>query len=191
MHVRTRRLTLGAVTVVAVFALAACQGSTSTTSMTPTPTVPTPSVVASPTTAPATSSTSPSHEDPLPLSTAETAWVNSLNKLNETLGNALVSGAITKTRLLATASVLNSCSSGLARLGRPTDRLMPTLKIVQTTCAEFEEAAKCAKTAAAYVNSYSNRGQRKLTSALDCLDSRMNAAGKTLGDTIIKAYQLQ
>jgi hypothetical protein len=76
-------------------------------------------------------------------------------------------------------------------MGRPTDRLIPTLKIAQKACTEYEEAAKCAKTAAAYVNSFSNRGQRKLSSSMDCLDSKMNAAGQALGDALANAYQFQ
>jgi hypothetical protein len=58
---------------------------------------------------------------------------------------------------------------GLARLGRPSDRLQPVYKLAQKGCAQYDKAAECIATAAEIGAPVSGTSEeRKFTDAIDC-----------------------
>jgi hypothetical protein len=98
--------------------------------------------------APTTPETATSAGSPIsgPLTGKERAWLAGIQKLDERLGEVVVvdlATAMTAEQLRSVADRLRGCAGGLARLGRPSGRLRPVLRLAEEACAQYGKAARC------------------------------------------------
>jgi hypothetical protein len=150
---RSRRAALPAALLAALLAggcaaesaapAAAPQPSTVPLSATTTLEAPTTTQAAATTPETATSAGSPISG---PLTGKERAWLAGIQKLDERLGEIAVvdlATAMTAEQLRSVADRLRGCGGGLARLGRPSGRLRPVLRLAEEACAQYGKAARC------------------------------------------------
>ena len=107
--------------------------ATSTTASPPASTTTTPTVAPTTTTVP-------------PLSAKELAWLKAVTRLHEKMDKALQepgSVNLTRAKMTSYANTLRACSSELARIGSPGQRLQPVYVIVKQACRTFDSGAKC------------------------------------------------
>jgi len=132
------------------------------------------------------------------LTEAETAWLTAASKtaarVDKELGRHPEAEEVTRSNLLALATVLRACSRDLARIGRPSQRLQPVYAAIQRACGHYDRAARCVETAASLIDAQAapgSRADRKINEAMDCLSVGMTAGSTAMVDAKEKSIDIR
>ncbi len=144
--------------------------------------------------APASSSLTPSAAaSGRPMTGDELVWLEAINKLH-TDGNWFLGlpCCVTTAQMRAIEEEMRGCTRELARLGLPTDRLLPVYKLAQKGCAEYDKAAECMATAATIgAPLVGTSAERKSGEALDCAFSAPYEGASLLADAVERGFEIK
>lgn len=127
------------------------------------------------------------------LTTGEMAWLDAVKKLSESMNNVFVNSPtyITPNSLTTLADQLRGCSSELARIGSPTNRMQPVHALAAQACALYDQGAQCFTTAANIgIPLAGSAADKKRTEAMNCGFASSEAVA-TLNDAINKGDEIK
>lgn len=104
-------------------------------------------------------------------------WLAGMNSLQRHLNEGLPQKAviITPARLRHEAALLRTCTTGLAKLGIPTDDFQQNYQQARQACTYFDRAAACDTAAAsAYTTAPGGPAADKFQRLINCSDTGVN-----------------
>jgi uncharacterized protein len=128
---------------------------------------------------------------------AERAWVAAVMKMQHRIVIAFsgVTVELTRPTMQAMANSLDECGRVLRRIGPPTARLQPVFVLVSEACAQFDNAAKCFRTAIGVTDAngtvQAGTAARISDQALTCAFDSYNDGYGTLLDAQFERAQIE
>jgi hypothetical protein len=123
----------------------------------------------------------------------ELAWLDAVEKLFDSMNNVFGKEPklLTPKVLASLADQLRGCSRELARIGPPTNRLLPVHTLVAQACARYDQGAQCFTTAASIgIPIAGSAAAKKFDESIDCGFSSSEAI-VTLHDAINKGHEIK